>query len=107
LNQLVDNAIKFTPAPGEVTLGARQDGSFVTIFVQDTGIGIHEERQEEILIPFHQLDGSPTRSYGGTGLGLALVKLILDAHGSPLEIESQEGVGSTFRFSLPTVEDQQ
>jgi signal transduction histidine kinase len=56
---------------------------------------------EEIFLPFHQLDGSPTRRYGGTGLGLALVKLILQAHGTQLLVQSEEGKGSTFTFTLP------
>jgi signal transduction histidine kinase len=71
--------------------------------VRDTGIGIPQERLEEIFEPFHQLDGSPTRRFGGTGLGLALVKMILAAHGAQLQVESSEGEGTLFRFSLPSV----
>jgi signal transduction histidine kinase len=66
-------------------------------------VGIPLERIEEIFIPFHQLDGSPTRKYGGTGLGLALVKLILDAHGVKLDIQSSPDAGSTFSFPIPKV----
>jgi signal transduction histidine kinase len=101
LLQLVDNAIKFTPPGGRVVVGAKDDGNMAQLFVRDTGIGIPSERLDEIYLPFHQLDGSPTRRYGGTGLGLALVKLILDAHGSTLKVESAEGKGSTFAFPLP------
>lgn len=100
--QLVDNAIKFTPDGGKVTVSAGMEDEQVRVAVSDTGIGIPSERREEILEPFHQLDGSATRRYGGTGLGLALVKIILDAHGAPLEIESTQGEGSTFRFVLPS-----
>jgi len=103
--QLVDNAIKFTPAGGQVTLAVRpESGGLVTIEVSDTGIGIPPERIGELFEPFHQLDSSPTRRYGGAGLGLALVKEILNAHGSMIEVESEPGKGSTFRFPLVEAE---
>ncbi len=101
LHQLLDNAIKFTPGGGEVTLRARPGDRGVVFSVEDSGIGIAPDRLEEIFEPFHQLDGSPTRRYGGTGLGLSLVKLILDAHGTALSVDSEEGRGSTFSFRLP------
>jgi signal transduction histidine kinase len=100
LYQLLDNGVKFTPAGGSVTVAAAAEGGNVSISVRDTGIGISEERKGEIFVPFHQLDGSTTRRYGGTGLGLALVKLVLDAHGSTIHMESQEGVGTEIRFTL-------
>ncbi len=103
LFQLVDNGVKFTPAGGQVEVSAHSEGNLVTISVRDTGIGIPAERIEEIFEPFHQLDGSATRRYGGTGLGLAMVKVILDAHGTALDVESQVGQGSTFRFTLPAM----
>lgn len=102
LYQLVDNGIKFTPPGGTVELFAKGADSSVSLSVRDSGIGIPGDRLEEIFEPFHQLDGSPTRRYGGTGLGLALVRLILNAHGTQMEVESQEGQGSTFAFDLPT-----
>lgn len=101
LFQLVDNGIKFTPAGGSVTVAARLQDQLVTISVRDTGIGIPRNRLPELFQAFHQLDGSTTRRYGGTGLGLALVKLILDAHGSSVQVESEEGVGTSFTFLLP------
>lgn len=101
LNQLVDNGIKFTPSGGKVTLHAAQDGDQIIVSIQDTGIGIPSERRDEIFLPFHQLDGSTKRAYPGTGLGLALVKLILDAHGAEITVISEEGNGSTFSFNLP------
>jgi signal transduction histidine kinase len=104
LFQLVDNGIKFTPNKGEVTLAATRDGSLVQLSVADTGIGIPPERQEEIFEPLHQLDGSPTRRYGGTGLGLALVKLILSAHGSQIRVQSEPGKGTTLSFLLPAAD---
>ena len=101
LYQLVDNGIKFTPSGGSVEVAATNARDLVTFSVRDTGIGIPPERLEEIFEPFHQLDGSPTRRYGGTGLGLALVKMILAAHGAQLQVESGEGTGTHFHFSLP------
>jgi signal transduction histidine kinase len=101
LLQLQDNAIKFTPQGGTVTVDAYQESGLVTLAVTDTGIGMPPNRLEEIFEPFHQLDGSDTRAYGGTGLGLALVKKIVDAHGAIMKVKSQIGKGSRFEFSLP------
>ena len=77
-----------------------ESDTLVTVTVTDTGIGIPAARLEEIFEPFHQLDASATRRYGGTGLGLALVKEIISAHGSMIEVRSEEGKGSTFSFPL-------
>jgi signal transduction histidine kinase len=104
LFQLVDNGIKFTPTGGEVALRGAREGTLVRLSVADTGIGIPSERLEEIFEPLHQLDGSPTRRYGGTGLGLALVKLIVGAHGSQVHVESEPGKGTTLSFLLPVAE---
>ncbi|MGD8552632.1 MAG: ATP-binding protein [Anaerolineales bacterium] len=98
--QLMDNGIKFTPSGGNVTIRVQASDTGIQFEIEDTGIGIPEDRIEEIFEPFHQLDGSPTRRYGGTGLGLSLVKLILEAHGSSLEVESREDSGTLFRFRL-------
>jgi signal transduction histidine kinase len=105
INQLIDNAIKFTPRGGQVSFSASHNSEHVTIAVRDTGIGIPPERISEIFVPFHQLDGSANRSYPGTGLGLAMVKRILDAHSTPIKVESIVGEGSVFEFSLPLAED--
>jgi signal transduction histidine kinase len=99
--QLLDNAIKFTPQGGHVTISARAGDSGVTVSVADTGIGIPADRIQEIFEPFHQLDSSDTRRYGGTGLGLALVRRILEAHGSLIKVQSEVGSGSRFEFTLP------
>lgn len=98
--QLLDNGLKFTPAGGKVELILSRDGNFARIAVRDTGIGIPHNRISEIFEPFHQLDGSSTRKYGGTGLGLALVRDIVNAHGSMVRVTSKEGEGSTFEFLL-------
>lgn len=104
LYQLVDNAVKFTPAGGKVRVWAEQFDGLANVAVSDNGIGIPQSKLREIFEPFHQLDGSPTRRYGGTGLGLALVRQIVEAHGSEIHVESQEHIGSTFRFELPIYE---
>lgn len=100
LLQLIDNAIKFTPEKGKVSVEMTTDEQISTLSVTDTGIGIPEDRMEEIFEPFHQLDGSATRRYGGTGLGLTLVRQIVEAHQSKVVVRSRIGVGSTFEFSL-------
>lgn len=105
LIQLLDNAIKFTPEGGEVNLTVMPFDKQVLFNITDTGIGIPEDRINELFEPFHQLDSSPTRSYGGTGIGLALVKLILDSHGVELKITSTEGTGSQFGFILPNASE--
>ena len=101
LNQLLDNGIKFTPSGGRVLVNVRREGkNLVIVSVTDTGIGIPANRFNDIFEPFHQLDGSSTRRYGGTGLGLSLVRQIIEAHGSMIEVQSIEGHGSTFKFPL-------
>jgi signal transduction histidine kinase len=101
LSQLLDNAIKFTPSNGRVVVSVKREGeNLVLVSVTDTGIGIPANRLEDIFEPFHQLDGSSTRRYGGTGLGLSLVRQIIEAHGSMIEVQSIEGRGSTFKFPL-------
>ena len=104
LNQLLDNAVKFTPAGGRVILSLKEEGAnLVMVSVTDTGIGIPAARLQEIFEPFHQLDDSSTRKVGGTGLGLSLVRQIVEAHGSLLNVQSAEGKGTTFQFPLLAV----
>lgn len=101
--QLLDNAIKFTKPEGNVTVTIRQEPIGYRISVEDTGIGIPAEKMDEIFEPFHQLDGSSTRRYGGTGLGLSLVKQIIEAHHSQINVSSEVGKYSKFEFTLPFV----
>jgi len=104
LNQLVDNGVKFTPSGGSVVVSVTREGeNLIIVSVTDTGIGIPSHRLEDIFESFHQLDSSPTRRYNGTGLGLSLVRQIIEAHGSMLEVQSTEGRGSTFKFPLLAV----
>ena len=106
LNQLLDNGIKFTPSGGNVVIALKEEGrNLILITVSDTGIGIPPHRLNEIFEPFHQLDGSSTRHYGGTGLGLSLVRQIIEAHGSLLDVKSVEVKGSTFKFPLLAVHE--
>jgi signal transduction histidine kinase len=100
LNQLIDNAVKFTPKDGAVTAGAVIAGGRVRVWVADTGQGISAEKMPELFEAFHQLDGSTTRRQGGTGLGLALVKMIVEGHQSNVAVESEPGKGSRFSFDL-------
>jgi signal transduction histidine kinase len=102
LNQLLDNALKFTPTGGSADIYCSEGSpGMVKFLVMDTGIGIPEDRIPEIFEPFHQLDGSPTRKYAGTGLGLAMVRQIIEAHGSQITVKSKVDQGSSFEFELP------
>lgn len=103
VEQFLDNAIKFTPAGGKVEIETASQEKNVVVKVVDTGIGIPDDRIDEIFEPFHQLDGSSTRHYGGTGLGLALARSIVEAHGSSIHVESYLGQGSSFSFALPAL----
>jgi signal transduction histidine kinase len=102
--QLIDNGIKFTLSGGNVTLSVQSESdTLIMVSVVDTGIGIPVSRLKEIFEPFHQLDSSPARCFGGTGLGLALVRDIINAHGSVIEVQSEEGKGTRFHFPLLAV----
>ena len=106
VNQLLDNGIKFTPTGGSVVIALKEEGvNLVILSVTDTGIGIPSSRLSEVFEPFHQLDASSTRHFGGTGLGLALVRQIVEGHGSLLDIQSVEGKGSTIKFPLLAVRE--
>ncbi|KXK13420.1 MAG: response regulator receiver sensor signal transduction histidine kinase [Chloroflexi bacterium OLB14] len=106
ISQLLDNGIKFTPSGGSVTISLKEEGAnLIQISIADTGIGIPQHRMTEIFEAFHQLDSSSTRHYGGTGLGLSLVRQIIEAHGSLLDVKSIEGKGSTFKFPLLAIRD--
>jgi two-component system phosphate regulon sensor histidine kinase PhoR len=101
LTNLIDNAIKYTPSQGRVVARAHADDAAVTIEVQDTGIGIAPEDQARVFERFYRADKARTREHGGTGLGLSIVKHLALAFGGQVEVESQPGVGSTFRVRLP------
>ncbi|WP_071517058.1 ATP-binding protein [Geitlerinema sp. PCC 9228] len=101
LYNLLSNAIKFTPKQGEVTLRVWQETEETIFQVEDTGIGIPEHQIPLLFQKFQQLDASYNRQYGGTGLGLALTKQLVEMHGGSIQVESTVGIGSTFTVRLP------
>jgi two-component system phosphate regulon sensor histidine kinase PhoR len=98
---LIENAIKYTPAEGEVRVLAMQQNGQVVVEVRDSGIGIPREHLHRIFERFYRVDRSRSRDMGGTGLGLSIVKHVVKAHGGQVEADSVEGQGSTFRVELP------
>lgn len=104
MDNLIGNALKFTPTQGTITVRLRGEADRVILEVADTGIGIPETQLERIFERFYQVDGSTKRRYGGTGLGLALVKEIVEAHDGQVSVKSVLGEGSTFRVTLPAAE---
>lgn len=107
LGNLLDNALAHTPAHGYITIEARPEGDFVWLRVADTGEGIAPEHLPYVFERFYRADASRTRSTGGTGIGLAIVKQLIQAHGGDVQVESKIGVGSSFTFSLPIVQPEQ
>ncbi len=105
LLNLTGNAIKFTEQ-GHITVTALEQEQFIQISVADTGIGIPKEKQTRIFESFEQADGSINKIYGGTGLGLSIAKSFITMHGGTIEVESAEGQGSTFSFTIPVAQDQ-
>jgi len=101
LLNLLSNAIKFTTDGGRITLSTQVAGDRVKVAVSDSGIGIAPEDQEKLFREFVQLDGSPSRRYEGTGLGLALSKRLVELQGGAIGVDSQLGKGSTFWFTVP------
>ncbi|MFC2029600.1 ATP-binding protein [Chloroflexota bacterium] len=101
LSNLVSNAVKYSPAGGTVWIGGRTDHTGVTVYVADQGIGIPPEEQNLIFDRFHRVESGLHRSTEGTGLGLYLVKAIIEAHGGRVSVESAPGRGSIFMFTLP------
>ncbi|AFV24250.1 PAS/PAC sensor signal transduction histidine kinase [Methanolobus psychrophilus R15] len=101
LYNLVENSIKFTPEGGIVTIRAIPEVNHIKISVSDTGIGIPDQEKGRIFEPFFQVDSSASRSYGGTGLGLMLVKEYVEMHEGTIWVESEPGKGSTFTFTIP------
>jgi two-component system, OmpR family, phosphate regulon sensor histidine kinase PhoR len=101
LSNLVDNALKYTPAGGRVTLRWYADDQAAMLEVQDTGIGIAEKDQARIFERFYRVDRARSRELGGTGLGLAIVKHLAQAFGGSVGLDSVPKQGSTFRIRLP------
>ncbi|MEQ8168216.1 MAG: GAF domain-containing sensor histidine kinase [Candidatus Eremiobacterota bacterium] len=104
IRNLVDNAIKFNVYDGRVELRVEEKERYFEISVADSGIGISEENFDIIFEKFRQIDGSTTREYGGTGLGLALVKELITLHGGQVWVQSRVNEGTIFTFTLPKKE---
>ncbi|MGB7347153.1 MAG: ATP-binding protein [Pirellulaceae bacterium] len=102
LDNLVSNAIKYTPEGGKVTVRWRERDSFANIEVEDTGIGIPEEHRTRIFERFYRVDKARSRELGGTGLGLSIVKHLCQAFGGSINLKNSPGGGSTFQVKLPT-----
>jgi signal transduction histidine kinase len=101
LFNLVDNAVRFTPPGGEVRISARTDRDRVQVQVTDTGVGIAPEHLPRLFERFYRVDPSRSRDDGGTGIGLAIARSVVEAHGGRISAESEPGSGSTFSFDLP------
>jgi len=106
VDNLLNNAVKFTAAGGMITVRMWQEEDQVVLQVADTGIGIPPDRQERIFERFYQVNGSLRRRYGGVGLGLALVKEVVELLGGKVGVESEVGCGSTFTVTLPICDGQ-
>jgi signal transduction histidine kinase len=100
VDELLENAIKFSPDGGEVHVTVREGGDLIYLKVSDQGIGIPADQLKRIWDRFYQSDASTTRRFGGTGVGLAVVKQIVEAHGGQVWAESQDGHGSQFYVAL-------
>jgi signal transduction histidine kinase len=101
VTNLVGNAIKYTPAGGEIGVSASADGNEVLVRVSDTGPGIAKELQQAIFDKFCVLHENPGHGRSSTGLGLAFCRMIVEAHGGRIWVDSDPGQGSTFSFSIP------
>jgi len=104
LSNLLDNAIKYTPAGGSIVAGAYPAGRFVEVFVRDSGAGIPAEDLPRLFERFYRVDKARSRELGGTGLGLSIVKHLVGAHNGTVRVESRVQEGSTFFFTLPAEE---
>jgi two-component system phosphate regulon sensor histidine kinase PhoR len=98
---LVENALKFTPVGGRVVVQVHAEPGWVCLTVSDDGIGIPAAELDQIFSGFYQVDGSLARRYGGLGLGLTVVRAVVQQHGGRVEVESQPGQGSRFLVRMP------
>lgn len=101
ITNLVANAIAHSPQSGVVDVILEQQGDNICVSVSDHGSGIPKDQLEKIFDRFHQVSGSATKATGGSGLGLSICKLIVETHDGKIWVESEEGKGSTFLFTLP------
>jgi signal transduction histidine kinase len=102
LGNLISNAMKFTEDGGEIEVGAAPaDAAWVQVWVRDSGEGIPADELGQLFEKYRQGNNVKNSKYKGTGLGLVICKMIVEAHGGKIRVDSQEGKGSTFSFSLP------
>jgi signal transduction histidine kinase len=102
-SNLIDNAIKYTPAPGKVVVKTSHDGFYVKVAVQDTGIGMTPEEKERVFEEFFRAKNEQTAMIPGTGLGLSLAKRLVELHNGRISVQSAPGKGSEFVVSLPAL----
>ena len=105
VSNLIGNAIKYTPEEGIISVRVWQDGDRAHFEVQDNGYGISKEAQEKLFTEFYRVRTEQTAKIAGTGLGLSLVKSVVDAHGGQVGVESEEGAGSRFYVDLPLAKE--
>jgi signal transduction histidine kinase len=101
LSNLLSNAVKYSPQGGRVHVEARREGAYMLVWVSDQGIGMTPDNMRRLFTKFYRVDNAETRRIGGSGLGLALIKEIIEAHKGRVWVESELGQGSTFFFTLP------
>jgi signal transduction histidine kinase len=101
LDNLLNNAIKFTPPGGRIQVALRSQTGMVAVSVTDTGIGIPEQELNQVFDRFYQVESHLTRHEGGMGLGLSIARGMVELHGGRIWVESVEGRGSHFTFTLP------
>lgn len=103
MTNLLDNAIRYTPEGGQITVRASEGGGEITLSVEDTGVGIPAQAKAHVFQKFYRVERPETRELEGLGLGLATVRSIVERHGGRVWVESKEGEGSAFYFTLPTI----
>lgn len=104
LHNLIENALKFTPE-GYVKISGWESGAYINVAVEDTGIGIPEDKYEDIFKTYEQLEDFTASRYGGMGLGLSISKKLLELHGGKISVKSNYGHGTVFTFNLPVLKD--
>jgi signal transduction histidine kinase len=103
ITNLLDNAMKFTPPGGRITITLEHDGQFLKTSIQDTGVGIPPEKRSKIFERFYRVEQESPSKVNGTGLGLHIAKNLIEMHGGQISVTSDVGKGSEFSFTLPAI----